>query len=442
MNIIIGHSNTDLDCLSSMLLAKKLYTDYNVVLCDLINPVAGNLIGYYKNKINFLTTPDLKDQPIENVVIVDTSSSSRVKEFIPAIQRATGKIIIYDHHPGESNDIPGSELKLVNYGSNTTNLAMEIIEKGITLDMEEATIALTGIYSDTLNFTIERTAPEDFEAARFFVSMGASIKLVKYFLKPLKKNYQISYFHRVLNSLVFRNINGHEIILCNIETEQRLNGLAAVVEKVFEIENPEAFFAVFYSKKEKVTNIIARSQRSSIRVNELLKDFGGGGHDKAASATIKKSSGDEVYSKLIDVLGNLVPAITAETIMNRLVKYIPDTVNMNEAAVYLEEINHTAVPVLDGNHKIVGMLGNKDVKNAEKANCMQSPVKAYMSKKVITIPFYATMRDIERVFLENKYNHMPVVNDDNDMVGILTRKDFLRVLHEDNSMESILQSRS
>ena len=123
-------------------------------------------------------------------------------------------------------------------------------------------------------------------------------------------------------------------------------------------------------------------------------------------------------------------------------KYIPDTVNMNEAAVYLEEINHTAVPVLDGNHKIVGMLGNKDVKNAEKANCMQSPVKAYMSKKVITIPFYATMRDIERVFLENKYNHMPVVNDDNDMVGILTRKDFLRVLHEDNSMESILQSRS
>ena len=442
MNIIIGHSNTDLDCLASMLLAKKLYPDYSVVLCDLINPVAGNLIGYYKEKIDFLTSNELKDQPIENVVIVDTSSVSRIKEFLPALDRATGKITVYDHHPAEEHDIPGCTLKLFEYGSNTTGLALELIEKNIELDPEEATIALTGIYSDTLNFTIEKTSPEDFRAAGFLIGKEASIKLVKYFLKPLKKNYQISYFHKVLNSLIFRNINGHEIILCSVETEKRVNGLAAVVEKVFEIENPEAFFAVFHSPSDKITNIIARSQRSSIRVNTLLKPFGGGGHDKAASATVKKSDAREVFDRLLEILDTLVPAITAETIMTKKVKFIPDDVNMMQAAVYLAEINHTAVPVMNSSNKIVGMLGNKDIKNAEKANCMQSPVKAYMSKKVITIPVQSTMRDIERVFLENKYNHMPVVNDENDLVGILTRKDFLKVLHEDNSMDSILQSRS
>lgn len=50
MNIIIGHSNTDLDCMSSMLLASKLYPDYKIVISDLIRPVAKNLAEFYKKK--------------------------------------------------------------------------------------------------------------------------------------------------------------------------------------------------------------------------------------------------------------------------------------------------------------------------------------------------------------------------------------------------------
>ncbi len=40
MNIIIGHSNMDLDCIASIVLAGKLYPGYKKVRSRLIHPVA------------------------------------------------------------------------------------------------------------------------------------------------------------------------------------------------------------------------------------------------------------------------------------------------------------------------------------------------------------------------------------------------------------------
>ena len=51
------------------------------------------------------------------------------------------------------------------------------------------------------------------------------------------------------------------------------------------------------------------------------------------------------------------------------------------------------------------------------------------------------MREIERVFLENKYNHMPVIDDSSMLVGILTRKDFLKAIHDEDELGELLQTR-
>ena len=51
------------------------------------------------------------------------------------------------------------------------------------------------------------------------------------------------------------------------------------------------------------------------------------------------------------------------------------------------------------------------------------------------------MRDIEKVFLENKYNHMPVIDDNSMLIGILTRKDFLKAIYEEDQIDELLQTR-
>ena len=441
MNIIIGHSNTDLDCLASMIAAQKLYPGYDIVISGLLNPLAGNVVSFYITKLSFKGPADLKDQQIDNVVVVDTRSSMRVKEFFANISRVNGRITIFDHHPTDGCDIPGAELNYVKNGANTSTMVLKLMEKGIKLDSDEATIALTGIYADTQSFTTDSVTPEDFQAASYLISQGASMKLARFFLQPLKNDYQISYFHTLLNVIDRHVIKGHEVLVSYLDLPKRVNGLAAVVEQVFSVEKADAIFAMFHCQADDSTSIIARSRKKAVPVNQILSVWGGGGHEKAASATIKKTGDMNVPLMLKEELQKLPPDRTAESIMTTPVKTIPINVSIARAKEYLEEINHTAAPVVDDEGKMVGMMGNKNIRNAEKAGCMETMVPAYMNKKVVSINKDSTMRDIEKVFLENKYNHMPVIDDSSMLVGILTRKDFLKAIHEEDELTELLQTR-
>lgn len=441
MNIIIGHSNTDLDCLASMIAAQKLYPGYDIVISGLLNPLAGNVVSFYITKLSFKGPADLKDQEIDNVVVVDTRSSMRVKEFFANISRVNGRITIFDHHPSDGCDIPGAELNYVKNGANTSTMVLKLMEKGIRLDSDEATIALTGIYADTQSFTTDSVTPEDFQAASYLISQGASMKLARFFLQPLKNDYQISYFHTLLNVIDRHVIKGHEVLVSYLDLPKRVNGLAAVVEQVFSVEKADAIFAMFHCQADDSTSIIARSRKKAVPVNQILSVWGGGGHEKAASATIKKTGDMNVPLMLKEELQKLPPDRTAESIMTTPVKTIPMNVSIARAKEYLEEINHTAAPVVDDEGKMVGMMGNKNIRNAEKAGCMETMVPAYMNKKVVSINKDSTMRDIEKVFLENKYNHMPVIDDSSMLVGILTRKDFLKAIHEEDELAELLQTR-
>ena len=441
MNIIIGHSNTDLDCLASMIAAQKLYPGYDIVISGLLNPLAGNVVSFYITRLSFKGPADLKDQEIDNVVVVDTRSSMRVKEFFANISQVNGSITIFDHHPTDGCDIPGAELNYVKNGANTSTMVLKLMEKGIKLDSDEATIALTGIYADTQSFTTDSVTPEDFQAASYLISQGASMKLARFFLQPLKNDYQISYFHTLLNVIDRHVIKGHEVLVSYLDLPKRVNGLAAVVEQVFSVEKADAIFAMFHCQADDSTSIIARSRKKAVPVNQILSVWGGGGHEKAASATIKKTGDMNVPLMLKEELQKLPPDRTAESIMTTPVKTIPMNVSIARAKEYLEEINHTAAPVVDDEGKMVGMMGNKNIRNAEKAGCMETMVPAYMNKKVASINKNSTMRDIEKVFLENKYNHMPVIDDSSMLVGILTRKDFLKAIHEEDELAELLQTR-
>jgi c-di-AMP phosphodiesterase-like protein len=87
-----------------------------------------------------------------------------------------------------------------------------------------------------------------------------------------------------------------------MEMEEQQGGLAAVVEEVHEVENPDATFLVFHLKKEQGTLIIARSQKQSLAVNRILERFDGGGHTLAASAYLKRSDSRAVYRELVLLL--------------------------------------------------------------------------------------------------------------------------------------------
>ena len=428
MKIIVGHTNMDLDCIGSIVLMKYLYPDHIPIMSRLINPAAKNLVNLYQYHLDFKAVDELKGENVEQMIIVDTRSHSRVKEYFDLIANEVKDIIIYDHHSADSCDFNEAKIVEGNFGSNTTMIGIELLKKRISISSKDATIALTGIYADTGNFTHDNICEDDFRVASYMLKHQADIKLVNNFLKTLREDYQVSLFHNILNTLVRQNINGHQIVFSYYSMNKQVAGLAAVIEEIFNIENPDAIFGVFHFEKPGDTVIIGRSGKNIIDLMDILKPLGGGGHSKAASALIKQSVGRDIFMKLMEILTNrLQHAVTARNMMTKEVITIQEAWKLKEASIYLEEMDISGAPVLNEEDKLCGMLTLRDIMKGRKNDQMDATVKAYMKTKLITCSPNATVREIESMMFHNSIGHLPVV-DDEKLIGIITREDYLKYL--------------
>lgn len=418
----------DLDCFGSMVLARYLYPGYSLVKSRFIHPVARNVYNLYQNRLNLITAGDLKGQTVDHMVVVDTRSYNRIKEFLSVLKELPRKIEIYDHHPSDTGDIENAKIHYEEYGSNTTLLGTRLIKRGITITPDDATIALAGIYADTGNFTHQNISPVDFDVASFLMKQGASLEITRKLLESLKEKYQIAFFHEILNRLTYKDINGNMVLLSYLEIEKQESGLAAVVDKIFEIENPDAFFAVFSCKKEQDVLIIARGQKQEINLTEILNKFGGGGHRFASSAYVKNKSGITVFAELETYLYEmLLPALQASDIMTNDQYHINQNKTLLDASILMEKIDHTGLPVISDRGQLIGVITLRDIMKGRRANQMNAPVKSYMSKEPISAEPRTSIREIEELFYNNNVGHIPVLQG-TKIIGIVTRSDYLNYI--------------
>jgi len=415
----------DFDCLGSLILVKRLYPEYVLVKSRIIHPMAYGVYNLYKEFFDFIDPKDLENETIEHIVIVDTSKAERVKEYFKYIRKSQPRITIYDHHPQEECDIPGAETAGKNWGANTSYLAKLAMERGITLTSEEATIALTGIYADTGRLTHENVCREDLEAAAWLLDMGGSLRLVKSFLETIREDDQLLVLNQLLLMVERKLIHGHEILLSYLELDENIPGLAPVVEKIMDIENPDAYFAVFYIRKTRTILVITRSQKQRINLHALLRDYGGGGHQLAASLMLRGQEGPLFYEEFLQHLEkSLVPATCARDVMTTNVFTIHENSTILDASIFMEKVNHTGLPVLNSDGKMIGFIGLRDIMKARRVSQMQAPVSAYMSKNIVSSHPDVTMREVEKLFFKNHIGHLPIIEND-ILIGIVTRWDFL-----------------
>ena len=145
----------------------------------------------------------------------------------------------------------------------------------------------------------------------------------------------------------------------------------------------------------------------------------------AASARITGRDGREFFEEFQSYLEHsLKPATRAEDIMTKDVFTINETTTLMDASMFLESVDHTSAPVLDKEGNVSGYISLRDIMKGRKHGKMQSPVKAYMSKPVISAGSMATLREIERLFHKEKIGHLPII-EDGKLLGIVSRWDYL-----------------
>ncbi|XP_010245674.1 PREDICTED: uncharacterized protein LOC104589153 isoform X2 [Nelumbo nucifera] len=99
----------------------------------------------------------------------------------------------------------------------------------------------------------------------------------------------------------------------------------------------------------------------------------------------------------------------------------------------LEEINHhfeivSGLPVIDDQFQCIGVISKKDKQRA--SHGLKSKVGEVMSSPAITLSPEKTVLDAAASMLKEKIHRIPIVNQEGQVVGIVTRTDIFKALED------------
>ena len=430
LTVITTHINADFDALASMLAAQKLYPDALVVFPG---SQEKNLRNFFiKSMVYLFNMVNIKDVDLSNLkrlVLVDTKQPSRIGNFADILDRPDIDIHIYDHHPPVSNDIKGNYEVHCLTGATVSILTEIIKNKGIDISPDEATIMCLGIYEDTGSFTFPSTTEKDFTAAAFLLSKGANLNIVSNLISREISPEQVGLLNDMIQAATRYNINGIEIVITTVSTDNYVSDFAFLVQKMAKMENLNAIFAI--ARMGDKMYIVARSKIPDVDVGAIVTPFGGGGHTFAASASIKGKTLAQIEQKLTEILYSKIKSRNRATdLMSSPVIRIGEDVSCKEAGNLLTRYNINALLVTqkhNGTENLLGFITRQIIEKALHHELDHIKVKEYMTTELVSVTPDAELLEIQEKIIENKQRILPVI-DNGVITGVITRTDLLNIL--------------
>ncbi|MBC7216655.1 MAG: CBS domain-containing protein [Candidatus Caldatribacterium sp.] len=430
MKIVVSHEGTDFDAFASMFAVTKLFPGTQIVLWGTVNPNVRHFLSLYGTFFSHLTEKDVDWSAVTTIYVVDTVYLERLSKAGHLIKSGRVDFFIFDHHPVEESEIPPNAFLRVS-GACTTILVERIQEASIPLSPIEATLLLLGIYEDTGSFTFPTTTAEDLKAASFLLSQGALVSYVPRFTRVVLTEQQEQILKDMMRSLTVEDINGVPVHFCVLSFPEYVEGVSLIVHRLMELEDIEVFFGIF--AMENKVHVIARSRLSEVRLNEILGSIGGGGHQSAASATFRNRSPEEVQEEIRSLLRRSVSLTRAVDIMSHPVRTVTPETTMEEAFALLVRFGFSGLPVVDGEGKIVGLIARRDVEKAVHHGLKRAPVRSFMSTDLVAVGPEASLVEVRNLMVEKDVGRIPVVKNGR-ILGIITRSDVLRAMHEKENL--------
>lgn len=208
-------------------------------------------------------------------------------------------IIVVDHHA--SNKGYGKINLLDIKATSTSEIVYKIlIDWGVKISTNIANNLLAGIIGDTGSFRYPTVSAETFEIAAALMKAGADRDKILYNTLFSVEFKELKYLSEVLK-------------LASIDEKNKIVWAAVPYSKYVKLGKPEgagfagAFFqivkgtkiGVFMVEKEKDVLDVSFRARDKIDVSKISVSLGGGGHKKAAGATLRGMKFDEAVEKVL-----------------------------------------------------------------------------------------------------------------------------------------------
>ena len=293
---IAGHENPDADCIGSTM-AAWLYLRDNYPEIK-----ATVYLGSYRDVFLYIEGLDqAKDtcgpeEKVDLMILTDISSKSRIGVAGPLAER-TEKVVCYDHHVTNTGSYTWF------YNRPDASSACEVLFDH--MDPEKispacATALYTGIVNDTGIFQYSSTTPDTMRKAAALMEKGVPFSQIidkTFFQKSYAQNKIMG---RILTEsrlyygggLVLGSVSLQEITAAGLQPKD-MDGF------INELRNTSCTkAAVFLYEREPDVWKVSMRSRETLDVSIVAKEFGGGGHVRAAGCNISGKE-PEIEEKVV-----------------------------------------------------------------------------------------------------------------------------------------------
>jgi tRNA nucleotidyltransferase (CCA-adding enzyme) len=427
LDVITTHINADFDCIGAMVAARKLYPDAVPVLPGAKEEMVKDFLiqsAFYSLEVRKARDIDL--EKVTRLILVDIRNSARIGIFRELIGKPGVDVHIYDHHPDEEADIRGS-LEVIRPVGSTTTLMVEILkERGIPITPDEATVMMLGIYEDTGSLIFSSTTVSDYLAAAHLKACGANLGAVADILARDLSAEQIALLYDLIQGSRTYTIHGVEVVVTEAIREEYIGDVAMLVHKLRDMEAVNVLFAICQMGDRVV--IVGRSRKPEVDAGAVMREFGGGGHSYAASASVKEMTVFQVREKLLRLLAEkVIPRRTAGDLMASPAITADAGDTIHEAHTLIMRYNVNALPVLRG-EEVAGVITRQVVEKALFHGLGEERAGEYMSTDFDTVSPEEGIERIQEIIIGKNQRLVPVVSEGR-LAGIVTRTGLLRFLH-------------
>ena len=307
---VIGHFRPDGDCIGSIVAVTRLLRGLGIDAIGLNrDPVPANLQAFVGDTPFQLADDFTPDGHV--ALTVDCADYKRVGERLAAFFPEVAVNI--DHHI--SNKEYGKENFVIAESSATAEvLAGFILDNGYTIDATTAQALYVGIATDTGQFRFPSTTPATFEMARQLCQFGAhpaaaafelyenesfaKIRLLQHFLSSL----ELCFEGRVCIGTIGNGVYDQ----CGATMDDS-EGLVDYARSIQGVD-----IGVLLENRGGALKGSLRSKEPRFRVDQLAKQFNGGGHACAAGLNVEDSSIEVFLPILKEAIGKQLESLEAE----------------------------------------------------------------------------------------------------------------------------------
>ncbi|CAN5395658.1 CBS domain-containing protein [soil metagenome] len=436
MELVFAHNNMDFDSLAAQFALTKLYPSCKMVLG---HPLTGNLRSFISLNRSYLPIVEAKYVDVSHVkhfFLVDCQHIERLDSTVRKLLEVPGETLqlsrpltIFDHHERADDSLlalatEDSQVEAV--GAATTILLEKIRKKKIALSKFDATLLAIGIFEDTGCLTYAGTTPRDAECVAFLIQQGADLSVVREYIRPRIEQEQVALLEELLRAAQVINVQGHKFVVATAKVPKYIDELASITRQLLELEAVDGAFTVVHMKDR--VHIVGRADPRVMSVKKVMQNFGGDGHPGAGSAVVKSGNVKEIADRIQSILHELAPPQPlARDLMVSPVRTIRSNVSMDEAGRMMLRYGLDGLLVSE-NDELLGVVSRRDIDQSSHHKLGHAKVSGFMSKPVICVSQDTPLSKIQELMVAEDIGRLPVLDQDNKLVGLVSRRDVLNSL--------------